>query len=333
MSFLEAKQRLSSVATVDLWNTFAYDELTINMRQKGDKDYANLLADLRRGKCSDDQLAMLRTRLIANERRADVPETQERYKELRAQGQSPVILLPTIALCNEYNNAMLSMTGQQVYRLKAVDTRDTSVDEHLLKKVDAAYKKMADDVTRTAGLECMLEVSVGAQIMLKRNKDVEAGLVNGSVGTVMEIKTLHAARDATAADSVTTIEVKFDKIERTVSLSREAASFEVLHGIYYTRKQFPIMLAFAITIHKSQGLSLTSAIVDVGAKTFGPGMTYVALSRVTSLQGLHLIDVDRNKLKYDMKAVAEYNRLREKFTPHLGPLAVTHERKNNHKLR
>jgi len=50
------------------------------------------------------------------------------------------------------------------------------------------------------------------------------------------------------------------------------------------------MPAFAITIHKCQGLSLQTAILDAGPATFGPGMIYVGLSRVTSLRGLHLID-------------------------------------------
>ena len=117
--------------------------------------------------------------------------------------------------------------------------------------------------------------------MLKRNKDVEAGLVNGSVGNVVGFQTKENSED------ICSVIVKFPNIENPVSIYREAYSFEVLKSIYFTRKQFPLMLAFAITIHKSQGLSLQSAIIDAGAPTFGCGMTYVALSRVTSLLGLH----------------------------------------------
>jgi len=80
------------------------------------------------------------------------------------------------------------------------------------------------------------------------------------------------------------------------------------------------MLAFAITIHKLQGLSLKTVIVDAGESTFGCGMVYVALSRVTSLNGLHLIDISREKIKCYQKAVAEYNRLRRLYTPHLGSI-------------
>ena len=77
------------------------------------------------------------------------------------------------------------------------------------------------------------------------------------------------------------------------------------------------MLAFAITIHKSQGLSVRTAIVDAGPTNFGPGMVYVALSRVTSLSGLHLIDLNKAKITCDHKAIEEYNRLRQLYAPHL----------------
>jgi len=86
------------------------------------------------------------------------------------------------------------------------------------------------------------------------------------------------------------------------------------------------MLAFAITIHKSQGLSHENAIVDAGSTNFGPGMIYVALSRVTSLNGLHLTDLDRSKINCHQKAIKEYNRLRQLYAPHLGTLLMRNSR-------
>jgi len=83
------------------------------------------------------------------------------------------------------------------------------------------------------------------------------------------------------------------------------------------------MFAFALTIHKSQGLSLQSAIIDAGSSCFGTGMVYVALSRVTALNGLHLLALDTKKIVCDRKALHEYNSLREKFVPHLGKLLNT----------
>ena len=216
-----------------------------------------------------------------------------------------MILMPTGALCQQVNQAMMQQIGNQIYYLLADDSLDSIVDKPLLVKVHKAYQKLSDDSTRTAGLEKKLELCIGARVMLKRNRDIEAGLVNGSVGTVVGFNTTLA---------VNSVKVKFDRIDSPIDIERLTFSFEVLKGVYYIRKQFPLMAAFAITIHKSQGLSLKCAIIDAGPTTFGSGMVYVALSRVTSLDGLHLIDLDRSRIKCDKKAIVEYNRLRKLYT-------------------
>jgi len=61
----------------------------------------------------------------------------------------------------------------------------------------------------------------------------------------------------------------------------------VMDKAFVIRKQFPLSLSYGITIHKSQGLSLQNAIMDIGNSVFTCGQIYVALSRVTSLDGLH----------------------------------------------
>jgi ATP-dependent DNA helicase PIF1 len=314
---LEAKQRIGSIGAIDLWQTLSYDELTINMRQKGDEEYAQLLSNARVGYLSEEQFKILSSRLIAHTRRASVAEVIDTYHALVLREQSPLILMPTAALCKEVNDAMLQITGNETVTLMAIDTLDTIVIRQVMSKVEAAYKKTAEDATRSGGLEMKLQLSIGSRVMLKRNKDVDAGLVNGSLGYVTDFT---SSKKTNGEVEVNSIQVKFDNICVPITIVRDSSTFEVLKGIFYTRKQFPLMLAFAITIHKSQGLSLKSAVVDAGSHTFGSGMMYVALSRVTSLSGLHLIDLDTSKLKCDRKAILEYNRLRSIYTPHLGTL-------------
>jgi hypothetical protein len=315
VSFLEAKQRLGAIAPIDIWGSFKYDELTINMRQKDDQSYASLLSSLRIGKVTPEHETALQSRLIEPGRRASVGEICNTYNRLVNENKSPLIIMPRTALCDEVNGAMLNQIGSTIHNLRATDTLDTIVDRRILPRVEAALKKVEDDVTRTAGLEKTLRLCKGARVMLKRNKDVEIGLVNGSMGYVTEFV---MSRDS---QEVQCLQIRFDHIEKPVNILRESFSFEVLRGIYYTRKQFPIMLAFAITVHKAQGLSLKSAIVDAGSGVFGMGMTYVALSRVTTIDGLHLIDFDKTKVKSDRKAIAEYNRLRSQYKPDLGEIS------------
>jgi hypothetical protein len=64
------KQRIGAVGSLHLWDTFSYYELTRNMRQKGDKDYADLLSCLRIGRITNTSYSLLRKRMIAQDRRA-----------------------------------------------------------------------------------------------------------------------------------------------------------------------------------------------------------------------------------------------------------------------
>jgi len=80
------------------------------------------------------------------------------------------------------------------------------------------------------------------------------------------------------------------------------------------------MAAFAITIHKSQGLSLQTAVIDAGSSCCG--MIYVALSCIKSLDGLHLIAFDKSKIQCDRKAALQYSHLRQLYTLHVGQLTA-----------
>ena len=314
----EAKQRLGAISSLSLWEKFEYDELNINMRQNNDAVYANLLSNVRQGQISDDEYAVLETRRISSGKPASMTEVLERYFTLSGQELDPVILMPRTEQCRQVNEAILHQLESHVVELPAIDTLDTVVDKKLLGKIEAAYEKVDKDVTRTAGLDKCLRLCIGAKILLKRNISVESGLVNGSVGVVKGFNT----KQVDDRLETTAVNVQFCNTEQSVRIERQSCTFEVLKSIFYTRKQFPLTLAFAITIHKSQGLSLKTAIVDVGQSCFGSGMAYVALSRVTSLAGLHLVDVAREKIVANRSALEEYNRLRNLHIPHLPSFTI-----------
>jgi len=128
-----------------------------------------------------------------------------------------------------------------------------------------------------------LELKVGAQVMFLRNDaGGEGRWVNGTIGVVSKITdTVYVEVDGVRHEVQPTTWEKhkysYDPIEKR--LEREPVG-------EFT--QFPLRLAWAVTIHKSQGQTFDAAVVDLGAGAFSPGQTYVALSRLTTLEGLYL---------------------------------------------
>ena len=96
---------------------------------------------------------MLQTRLITGDGKANVQSICHTYKTLTNKGQSPLIFMPKTSLCDEVNVAMLNEIGNTIHRITAVDTLNTIVDRRLMKKLQQAYDKSEEDVTRTAGLK------------------------------------------------------------------------------------------------------------------------------------------------------------------------------------
>lgn len=132
-----------------------------------------------------------------------------------------------------------------------------------------------------------LKLKVGAQVMFLRN---DRGAfpdpprwVNGSIGRVVRI-----------AGGTVRVELDGEEVEVEPAVwekyryAYDPGSKSLTREIVAEFTQFPLRLAWAVTIHKSQGKTYERAVVDLGSGAFAPGQTYVALSRLTSLDGLYL---------------------------------------------
>jgi ATP-dependent DNA helicase PIF1 len=150
-----------------------------------------------------------------------------------------------------------------------------------------------------------LELKIGAQVMFLRN-DADQRWVNGSIGTVTKIaQTVFVEIDGEVHEVQPAVWEKY-------RYSYSSMTKKLKKDIVAEFTQFPLRLAWAVTIHKSQGKTYDRAIVDLGQRSFAPGQTYVALSRITELEGLYMtrplrpsdVIVDENVVRFMKRVTA-----------------------------
>ena len=167
----------------------------------------------------------------------------------------------------EYNVEKLHSNGHPVAMIKAVHSSP------------GASKCSVEDA---GGLENVVCIAQGARVMLTSNLWVQAGLVNGAVGTVAAICYKSDQHPPCLPVAVT---VRFDSYAGP-TLPDGSVPITPLHRTWLStdkqcsRLQLPLMLAWAVTIHKSQGMTLDKVVIGVGKKEFSAGLTFVACSRV-----------------------------------------------------
>ncbi|XP_048046234.1 LOW QUALITY PROTEIN: uncharacterized protein LOC125268187 [Megalobrama amblycephala] len=260
---------------VNLWeNNFELAELTKVVRQQ-DASFAEMLNRLRvRNKnesLSTTDIAMLKT-----------CETGEKCNALH--------IFATNAEVDKYNIEKLHESCLEAITIHAQDYAKNSKTGQMERKVGYHTKVFNSSLSKS------LSLGIGARVMLKKNLDVADGLVNGAFGTVV-----HISKSQQNDDFPLAIHVEFDnpnvgKLQRSKTRQRFSQNSTVIEvqedqvtndgGV---RRQFPLRLAWACTVHKVQGLTTEKAVVSL-KKIFTAGQAYVALSRVRSLSGLIIED-------------------------------------------
>jgi len=162
-------------------------------------------------------------------------------------------------------------------------------------------------------LEEIMELKKDAQVMFVKNDySGEKRYFNGKIGTVSALSGESIEVDFNDGSEKVTVD-KYTWENKKYSLNKETN--EINEDVKGSFKHYPLKLAWAITVHKSQGLTFEKAMIDV-SRAFAPGQVYVALSRLTSLEGLVLTSPIRfNGLKQDylLKEFAESKETKEEL--------------------
>ena len=200
-------------------------------------------------------------------------------------------IVPTILYTH---NAQVDSINQT--RLKRlIDVNKHSEVYKLEKKVDPTY---FGTVIIPSNLVENLTLTVGAQVMLTINIDVINGLANGSRGVVTGF----------TEDTRLPI-VKFLSQTQSKTVQYYTNIIEEKGKFCYSYSQVPLKLAWAITVHKSQGMTLDLVETDL-SRVFEYGQAYVCLSRIKSLEGLYIKDIDYKRIKCHPKALEYYEKLK-----------------------
>ena len=157
-----------------------------------------------------------------------------------------------------------------------------------------------------------LELKIGAQVMfIKNDSSLEKRFFNGKIGIVTDIsKESVTVQCANEIDEIVAEKELWDNVNYSINQETK----EIKEDIIGSFKQIPLRLAWAITIHKSQGLTFEKAIIDAEA-SFAHGQTYVALSRCTSLEGLVLKTPITSSAIINDKTVSVFNESVEENHP------------------
>jgi len=212
-----------------------------------------------------------------------------------------------ITIMNQYVKADFNPTEHEGYI--TLTTHNAKADEINSKALIALKEKsyffeteIIDEFPKHLyPVDATLELKVGAQVMfIKNDLSFEKSFYNGKMGRI----------EALGEDEIL---VHFPEEKKTIEVGKyewtniryvlDEASGEITEDILGTFVHYPLKLAWAITVHKSQGLTFDKAVLDV-SQVFAPGQAYVALSRLRSLKGLVLISPMRmNGLSNDRNVV------------------------------
>jgi ATP-dependent DNA helicase PIF1 len=281
--------------TSETWQELAPDVIQLNsiIRQKDDKEFQTILQEVRFGKCSKKTFKRL----------------TELQKTVFEGGTIPTRLYPL----NSDVNAINMMHFKNLYKKKHkadIDSASNKIQcwpachvDELYDLTDMLHKPMIgsdDDIYRYNAVtndkvmqknidDYHIELFKGLFVMVTRNINFATGLINGTTGIITSL-------------SPTSVCIK-------------SLTSDVCHTIYYHKdvndnnnthvKFMPIKLAYALSIHKSQGATLDAIEIDASVNIFAPGQLYTALSRARSLASIKLINLDEYSFLCN-KAVKEF---------------------------
>lgn len=266
-----------------IWNkvinkTYYFKEI---LRQNDNK-FMNILNEIRLGNISEKNKKILNTRLC---KKLIIDEN----------GILPTILYSKKIDVNNYNEKKL------LELINNGNLHNNFNCEYIYPKNQSEYHNeiLKNYIDKNNNIFNNIILSINSQIMITKNYKLDDGtqLFNGQRGVVIDF------------DKSTNLPIIKFRNGLIRKIDYFDWTFELNDSTKITKKQLPIILAWAITIHKAQGLTLDYVFTDVGDSIFEYGQTYVVLSRVKSLDSLFIKNINYEKIKTHHKVINYYQSL------------------------
>lgn len=243
---------------------------------------------------TDEKYAKILNRLRVGEiTKTGIEELQKCVDKKFEDNDNPTILMPLRKYADIINNKeynKLDKTSEHMYEIKSVETIDKQNMHSIWPDDEKTYELQS--LTNSIMVDKKITLRIGSVVMCVVN--LSSTIYNGSKGIVVGFKDDNPL-------------VKFNEITMLITPYVWQSEKIPILGI----KQLPLIHAWAITIHKSQGMTLDKVYIDLGNDIFESGQTYVALSRVKTLEGLFLKNLDISKITINKKVKMFYTNLEE----------------------
>lgn len=249
--------------------------------RQNDNIYKKLLLNMRKGLISKKSIELLNSKMI-----------DENFDKSTT---NITRLVPTKSKAFEINSYFINNIKDKKYIYKRT-YKESSENLNKIEKIKLGLMSETEKeseynyIKESTLTEENLVLKKGAYVMCIANLDLGLGIANGTTGIVVDF----------TPEKLPV--VQFDK--HKIVIGKKEWKSENVPGISVF--QIPLILAWGITIHKAQGLTLDKAIVDIGKDLFEAGQMYVALSRIKSLEGVYLKEFNINNLKINYKVLSYY---------------------------
>jgi len=252
-----------------------------------DQNFIDLLQRIRLSQHTSSDIKCLQSRLISN------------FKP--SEYEDAVHIFPLKKDVDEYNRNKLEQIKSLTIIIQSKDS---------CKKLNKEESKNENEDNNVKDFDSIftcpknLHIKINCNVMLLVNLNVEKGLVNGSVGKVVDLK-------YDSNNKLTSIEVYFHSIKESFLIEKQQFVYQE-YGYEIKRIQFPLILSYAVNTFKIQGSTLEKVVLDLGNNNFAEGQIYVSLSRCRNINGVFIQNLSLNKFRSNLDCLKFEKELNKK---------------------